>query len=83
VVTERINRPTPALPVDVFRILVGLLSAVYFLQLYTQVSDFSSPDGLIDHKLIRQLFWYTRIGFFGPAMTADAFRVVFKLAFNR
>jgi uncharacterized membrane protein YphA (DoxX/SURF4 family) len=82
VVTERINRPTPALPVDVFRILVGLLSAVYFLQLYTQVSDFSSPDGLIDHKLIRELFWYTRIGFFGPAMTADAFRVVFLLAFT-
>lgn len=81
VVTERINRPTPALPVDIFRILVGLLSAVYFLHLYVQVTDFSSPDGLIDHELIRQLFWYSKIGFFGPAMTADAFRVVFLFAF--
>ncbi|HUQ21347.1 MAG TPA: HTTM domain-containing protein [Gemmatimonadaceae bacterium] len=79
--TERINRPAPALPVDIFRILVGLLSAVYFLHLYVQVTDFSSPDGLIDHELIRQLFWYSKVGFFGPAMTADAFRIVFLFAF--
>ena len=76
-VTDRINRPTPAIPLDIFRILAGLLSLVYFLHLYAQVGDFSSPDGLIDHKLIRELFWYTRVGFFGPGMTADAFRFVF------
>jgi hypothetical protein len=76
-VRDRINRPTPAIPVDIFRILVGFLSLAYFLHLYAQVGDFSSPDGLIDHNLIRELFWYTRVGFFGPGMTDDAFRLVF------
>ena len=73
-------RPTPAIPVDIFRVLVGLLSSAYFFHLFAQVGDFSSPDGLIDHNLTRQLFWYTRIGLFEPGMTADMFRIVFFFA---
>ena len=36
-------RETYALPVDVFRILVGVLCSVYFLRLLFEVEDFSSP----------------------------------------
>ena len=72
--------PTSALPIDIFRVLVGLLSSAYFFHLFVQVSDFSGPDGLIDHTLTRQLFWYTKVGFFGPGMSAGAFKVVFLAA---
>lgn len=79
-VRARLCRPTHALPIDVFRILVGLLSFVYFLHLFAQVGDFSSPSGLIDHALTRELFWYTRFGLFGPWMSADAFRLIYAFA---
>jgi len=78
--TESLCYPTHALPVDIFRVFVGLLSSAYFFHLFLQVADFSGPDGLIDHDLTRQLFWYTRIGFFGPGMTAVTFRVTFLVA---
>ena len=77
---DSLCRPTHALPIDIFRVLVGLLSSAYFLHLFAQVGDFSGPDGLIDHNLTRQLFWYTRIGLFEPGMTAEMFRFVFLFA---
>ncbi len=43
--------PTYALPIDIFRILVGLLSFIFFLRTYLETYDFSNPDGLIDHVL--------------------------------
>lgn len=72
--------PTSALPIDIFRVLVGLLSSAYFFHLFAQVADFSGPDGLIDHTLTRQLFWYTKVGVFGPAMSASAFKIVYLAA---
>lgn len=72
--------PTHALPVDVFRVLVGVLSSAYFFHLFAQVADFSGPDGLIDHELTRQLFWYTKLGFFGPGISAAAFKFIFLAA---
>ena len=54
-------RETWALPVDLFRVLSGLLLFTYFASLFLQVEDFSSPDGLIDHALIQRVFWYTRV----------------------
>lgn len=74
------RRPTYALPVDLFRVLVGLLSLAYFIHLFLQADDFSGPDGLIDHALTRELFWYTRIGLFGPWMGVGAFRAVYLFA---
>jgi len=78
--TEALCSPTHALPIDIFRLLVGLLSSAYFVHLFAQVGDFSGPDGLIDHDLTQQLFWYTRIGLFEPGMTAPTFRLVFLFA---
>jgi hypothetical protein len=58
-----LRRETDALPIDVFRILVGLLCFAYFLNLLQQVADFSSPDGLLDHALLQQMYGFTRLGF--------------------
>lgn len=72
--------PTYALPVDLFRVLVGLLSAAYFAHLLLQVRDFSGPNGLIDHQLTREMFWYTRMGLFHPWMGEGAFIAVYASA---
>ena len=80
VVRQRWHAPVPAVPIDIFRILVGLLSAVYFAHLAIQTADFSSPDGLIDHRLVREIFWYTKLGLFGPGVSEAAFQVIFVLA---
>lgn len=79
-IAVRWHAPTHAIPVDLFRILVGLLSCAYFAHLFAQARDFSSPGGLIDHGLTREIFWYTRLGLFHPGMDTGAFLVVFALA---
>ncbi len=76
----RLSRPTHALPVDIFRVLVGLLSCAYFLHLLVQARDFSGPDGLIDHELVLELFWYMRIGLFQPGMGLTFFQAAFLAA---
>ena len=76
---SRLRRETYALPVDLFRILVGLLSFSYFLSLLAQVPDFSSPHGLVDHVLVRQIFWFTRLSLFFPGLPDWFFYAVFAL----
>ena len=71
-VWQRLDKPVPAFPVDLFRIGVGLLSAAYFWRLYREVPTISSSDGPIDHKLVRKIFPYTRMGFF-PLESSDKF----------
>ncbi len=53
-----------ALPVDLFRVAVGLLAVFYFARLLFEVPDFSDPNGLIDHALLQEVYWFTRIGLF-------------------
>jgi len=78
---EWLRRDTDALPVDVFRILAGLLSFAYFLSLLQQVADFSSPDGLLDHDLLHRIYWFTRPGLFHPGFASPwLFKTVFSLA---
>jgi hypothetical protein len=77
---ERWHKPVPALPIDMFRVLVGLLSTLYFIHLAAQTSDISGPDGLIDHRLVRDIFWYTKMGLFHPGISANEFRAIFSLA---
>ena len=78
---ERLRRDTDALPIDVFRILVGLLSFAYFLSLLQQTADFSSPDGLLDHDLLYRMYWFTRLGLFHPGLASTwLFYTVFTLA---
>ena len=72
--------PTDALPLDLFRILVGLLAFAYFLRTLLEARDFSSPDGLIDHELSREIFWYTRINLFPANMSLAAFQTISEIA---
>src|SRR4029450_267156 len=55
---------TYALPLDLFRILGGLLCVAYFVSLLLQAEDFSNPDGLLDHVLIPRVLWVTRRSMF-------------------
>jgi hypothetical protein len=77
---RRLNRPVHALPVDLFRILAGLLGFAYFVHLVIQSPDFTSPGGLLDHALIQRVFWYTRLGLFQPGMGLAFFQAMFALA---
>jgi len=75
-----LRRETYALPIDLFRVLVGLLSGAYFVSVLCQVQDFSSPAGLVDHRLIQHVFWFTRLSLFQPGLGDAFFRAVFALA---
>src|SRR5438876_8899100 len=72
---------TYALPLDLFRILGGLLCVAYFFAVLLQVEDFSNPDGLLDHVLLQRIFWFTRLSLFHPGMTLPCFYGLFGLAF--
>lgn len=73
--TARLREPVDALPLDLFRIAVGLLALGWLLNQIALAGAFTVPDGLIDHELIRDIFPYTRVGFFLPGMTARFFYV--------
>jgi hypothetical protein len=77
---DRLARPVPALPVDILRVLVALLALVWFLQILRESSDFANPNGLIDHELVQELFWYTRIGLFQPGIPLIALQATFVAA---
>ena len=75
-----LGAPMYALPVDIFRILAGFVGLEYFRRAFVQTSDFSSPDGLIDHEMARRLFPPTRLSLFQPGVPSGVFRWVFLLA---
>lgn len=77
---ELLARPTDALPLDLFRVLVGLVVFAYFLQTFLEARDISGPDGLIDHELSEKIFWFTRIGFFQPGLGLRFFQTIFLIA---
>ena len=70
-----------ALPLDIFRIMAGLLCAAYFATLALQAQDFSNPDGLLDHALLHRIFWFTRLSLFHPGLSLAFFYGIFGLAF--
>lgn len=75
-----LRRETYALPVDMFRVLVGLLAFAYFLRTFLEAEDFSSPDGLIDHELVGRILWFTRIGLFQPGIGLLGFQLIYLAA---
>jgi hypothetical protein len=77
---RRFSAPVDSLPLDLFRVLVGLVVFVYFLQTLFEAKDFSGPDGLIDHELSQKIFWFTRIGFFHPGPSLRLFQAIFLAA---
>ena len=59
-----LRREAYALPVQLFRIVVGLLAAAYFVRLLGEVRDFSALDGLLDHTLLQSVYPETRVSLF-------------------
>ena len=64
--TKRISRPVSAPVVDIFRILTGALVLAYFVRLAQEFSTYSSENGLLDHELLRELFWFTKLTLLYP-----------------
>ena len=77
----RLLRETEALPVDLFRVLVGLIGAAYFVNRALHVPDFGAPDGLIDHALLARALWFTRMSLFQPGMGLPAFYAALAAGF--
>lgn len=74
---ERLNRPVYALPVDLFRILAGLLGCVYFAAAFFETGDISGPDGLIDHTLSLELFPYTKWSLLQGELSTGLLKLVY------
>jgi hypothetical protein len=60
------SRPVGAAAVDLYRVLVGLLVMVYFVRLALEFPLYTAEDGLLDHQLHRQLFWFTKFTLLFP-----------------
>ncbi|MEJ2541675.1 MAG: hypothetical protein P8188_17205 [Gemmatimonadota bacterium] len=72
--------PIHALPLDLFRILAGLVGLAYFLRILYDAPDLTSQDGLIDHRLCRRVFPPTRMTLFHPRLPSWLYRPVFAVA---
>jgi hypothetical protein len=77
---DALFRPTAALPLDCFRVLFGIVAAAYFLHLFREAPEVSGPDGLLDHALTREIFWYTAVSLFQPGMPLEWLRGAFLSA---
>lgn len=71
------SRQMPARHLCLFRALVGVLGVGYFASLIGETPEFSASTGLIDHELSFRLFWFTRLGLFHGALSAQFFYAVF------
>ena len=54
---------TSAYPLAVYRILVAMMSLVYFGQAFLEFDDFGSDHGLLDHPRMLRVFWFTSFNF--------------------
>jgi hypothetical protein len=77
---EWFAQPVRALPLDRFRVLIALLSFVYFARTLAEAGDFSNPDGLIDHDLSAAIFPFTRLGLFQPGTPLVVLQAAFIIA---
>jgi hypothetical protein len=69
--------PVPALPLDLFRVLVGVLCASYFVRTYREVADFGDPDGLIDQTFMRRALPFTRLTLLPARTLARTLRLLY------
>lgn len=72
------ERETPAIPVDLYRTLIGLMAMVYFFGLHQEWSLYTVREGYLDHALIRNIFWFTHIGLYQPWMSDGFLYLIFS-----
>ena len=63
---------TWALPLDIFRVVFGVLCITYFYSLFQDIPDFSSQNGLINHDYFLKHWWYLKINLI-PADPSDLY----------
>lgn len=63
---------TWALPLDIFRVIFGVLCITYFYSLFQDIPDFSSQNGLINHDYFIKHWWYLKINLI-PADPSDLY----------
>ena len=81
-VPSALRRDAYALPVQLFRIVVGLLAAAYFVRLLIEVRDFSAVDGLIDHALVQAVYPETRVSLFQAGTPTIVTVIALTIAFT-
>lgn len=69
---QRLAAPTGALPLDLFRALVGLVACGYCLRLLVGVPAFFAPDGLLPLAETQALFPFVWQPLFPPGLGAGA-----------
>ena len=69
--------PVHALPLDIFRVLLGVVTLAYFARTFREAPTFSAPDGLVDHDLLRRELPFTRLGLFPAGASLALLRVLY------
>jgi len=67
---DRFSSPVAAAPVDLFRIGAGLLVIVYYIRLFLEFPLYTSENGILDHELHREIFWFSKLTLFYPGSPA-------------
>lgn len=68
----RLRAPVSAVPLDVFRVLVGLVAIGYFARCLHDLQLYVSNEGVIDHQLSEEMFWFSAQPLFRPSMSDGA-----------
>lgn len=76
---RRADAEVDAFPLELFRVAVGLVATAYFARLAWEAGDIAAADGLYDHALSRDIFWFTAQPLFHTWMGAAWVRSVYAL----
>ncbi|HQY62410.1 MAG TPA: hypothetical protein PK141_13510, partial [Polyangiaceae bacterium] len=76
---RRADAEVDAFPLELFRVAVGLVATAYFARLAWEAGDIVAADGLYDHALSRDIFWFTAQPLFHTWMGAAWVRSVYAL----
>lgn len=71
------ERETPALPVDIYRTIIGLVALIYFAGLNSEWNLYTAPDGYLDHEMVRKIFWFARLTLYQPWMPEGLLYLLF------
>ena len=69
-------KETWALPLDIFRVIFGVLCITYFYSLYNDIPDFSSQNGLINHQYFLKHWWYLNINLIPQGPSDLYFKII-------
>jgi hypothetical protein len=62
------ERSTPALPIDLYRLLIGILAFLHFASWNQEWALYSAPDGYLDHAVVAKIFWFAQLSLYQPWM---------------